>query len=324
MVDGAKQTDMPTSPLASNGSYYKVDVSCTSSKTKGLWDYNAWRLNLDYIESNSKCTLTFTSSMSKTDYDKYIQAGIALRRNTYRGKDITSYYNGTKVNGRDLYGQISNGTFDDIYVGDYFTGTTGIIWLIADIDNYLNQGDTSLTKHHATIIPAGYLEKASMNKTDTSEGGYAGSTMVKTTLNTILTNKITPDFKNHILSYSNYLTNEIDKDSSNMYGSTHLGASSNWSWINRQVDLMSEVNVFGTTIWSSSGYDIGLDNRQYAIFQLKPEFISQDLFGNRYWYWLKAVTSASGFAYVGSNGDAGSELSASNTDGGIRPRFLID
>ena len=39
-------------------------------------------------------------------------------------------------------------------------------------------------------------------------------------------------------------------------------------------DLMSEVNIYGTTVWSTSGHDTGIDNRQYAIFQLKPEFIN--------------------------------------------------
>ncbi len=320
MVDGTKKTDMPTSPLASNGKYYDVKVSCTSSKTTGLWDYNAWRLNLDYIESNSKCTLTFTSSMSKTDYDKYIQAGVALRRNTYRGKDITSYYNGTKVNGRDLYGQISNGTFDDIYVGDYFKGKNGTIWLIADLDNYWHQGWkdkddtynlTGLNVHHATIIPANKLQDSRMNDTNTAVGGYKESEMYKTTLPSILTNKITPDFGTHVLSYQNLVSYKTDD-----------AGASDWVWETRQVDLMSEANVFGTMVASSSLYDIGIDNRQYAIFQLKPELINQDLSGNRYGYWLKAVTNSTSFARLSVDCSVSGYFPS--VSAGVRPRFLID
>ncbi len=322
MVDGTKQTDMPISPLASNGSYYKVGVSCTSSKTKGLWDYNAWRLNLDYIESNSKCTLTFTSGMSKTDYDKYIQAGIALRRNTYRGKDITSLWKSG-----DLYTQIADGTFADVYVGDYIQSerkdafNNKIVWLIADIDNYWHQGwkdgddaynTNGLTKHHATIIPAYKLEDNRMNSTNTTLTGYMGSEMYKTTLAKILQNYVTPDFSGHVLSYQNLSSNKVDEKS---------GASSNWSWDSRQIDLMSEVNVYGTTVVSSNYYDIGLDNRQYAIFQLRPELINQDISGSRFNYWLKAIKDTALYCRIGRDGVSDYEY-ASNSSG-VRPRFLI-
>ncbi|MCI9280602.1 MAG: hypothetical protein HFJ02_07435, partial [Bacilli bacterium] len=91
------------------------------------------------------CNIEFTKNLSTEEYNKYLEAGKALRRNTYRGKDITEYYNDGS-----LYEMISSGTFDDIYVGDYINAN-GVTWLIADIDNYLYSGDTPLTKHHATL-----------------------------------------------------------------------------------------------------------------------------------------------------------------------------
>ena len=298
--------------------------------------------NLDYIESNSKCNLTFTSSMSKAEYDEYIKSGVALRRNTYRGKDITDYYTGEQtINGKDLYKQISDGTFDDIYVGDYFTGKSGKIWLIADLDNYWHQGDSgdTFTKHHATIISDGNLEVFSMNHEDTTEGGYVVSDMVKTILGdkleandtTILGKYIFPDFGNHVLKYRNQLTNAMEPTRINQTGEIKVnqdnsisgtGASSNWAWYDRYLDLMSEVNVYGTTVWSSSGYDIGIDNRQYAIFQLRPELINQTMSGTRFAYWLKAVAHSKAFVDVNQSGRA-NLCNASNTDG-VRPRFLID
>ena len=84
---------------------------------------------------------------------------------------------------------------------------------------------------------------------------------------------------------------------------------------------MSEVNVYGTTVWSSSGYDTGIDNHQYAIFQLKPEFINS--YENaRFHYWLKSVSGATQFAGVGGWGDSYGVWSASYVHG-VRPRFLI-
>ncbi len=327
-VDGTKQNSMPTSPLASNGSYYKVDVSCTSSKTEGLWDYNAWRLNLDYIESNSKCNLEFTSSMSKEQYDEYIQTGVALRRNTYRGKDITELWQ----NG-DLYEQISNGTFNDIYVGDYITTSdngNNVTWLIADLDNYLYTG--GLKKHHATIIPASYLGSSNvMNDTMTTQGAYKGSKMYTDVLPQILKDYIVPVFQTHVITYKNYVTNQFNSSKINQWGSVKLidgtvsggGATDGWESVERQLDLMSEVNVYGTVIMSSSFYDIGIDSQQYAIFRLNPKLINSDGKNNIYSYWLKGVVSSTDFVIASNTGMAG-WLNASLANAMVRPRFLID
>ncbi len=345
-MDDKKQDTMPSTPLGQGGKYYKVDVSCGSSKTQGLWDYNAWRLNLDYIESNSKCNLTFTSTMSKEEYDEYIESGIALRRNTYRGKDITDYFKGTKkFNDKDLYKQISDGTFDDIYVGDYIKTNEGgheMTWLIADIDNYLNTGITPLEKHHATIIPASNLgENKPMNvnattgivysdlsveevdgNTKTDVAAYMGSMMKYETLPEILNKYIKPVFKTHIIEYENLLSDKMNENSVNQTGQDN-GSASGWGWYKSQLDLMSEVNVYGSTGWSSSGYDIGIDKYQYALFKLNPKLINSDLNNKTISYWLKGVVKKDSFTAVSYTG---TEASAKANDAtmGVRPRFLID
>ncbi len=219
---------------------------------------------------------------------------------------------------------ISSGKFDDIYVGDYITTNEGgheITWLIADLDNYLNSGDTSLTQHHATIIPATKLgNDAPMNDENITTGGYANSKMVKETLPNVLNTYIKPVFGDHIIKYKNLLSTAVNNELPNRYNIVK-GASSSWEWSERELDLMSEVNVFGTTVWSSSGYDTGIDNRQYAIFQLRPEFINS--YGtSRYWYWLKDVAISSAFAHVGDDG--ASSTCAAFSSSGVRPRFLID
>ncbi len=354
IVDGVKKDEMPTNSMGKDNKYYQVDVTCTSSKTTGLWDYNAWRLNLDYIESNSKCNLTFTSTLSKADYDKYIESGVALRRNTYRGKDITKYYTGEeKINDKDLYKQISDGTFDDIYVGDYIVSEHAdesggkIVWLIADLDNYLGTGNpNALTKHHVTIVPAYKLQDSRMNPISSTLAGasqieeakelagYMGSEMYQTTLNTVYDKYIKPDFCRsssdcHIIEYLNLVSKSVDEKATNQYVQ-NTGASSGWSWETRKLDLMSEVNVYGTTVWSSSGWDVGADNKQYAIFRLKPELINKSVSAisgattGNYWYWLKAVVSSTNFASVAGDGGVFLESASNPTHRGVRPRFLID
>ena len=315
VIDDKKSESIPERGL------YKTNVHCTNG-TFGEWDYNNWNLVLNNVSSESKCNVEFTSGLSEEEYNKYIEAGKALHRNTYRGKDITEYYTDGS-----LYTKISNGSFEDIYVGDYIktihTDGKEYIWLIADIDNYLYSGDTPLTKHHATIIPAESLIKLGMNDTDTTEGGYANSKMATETLPNLVTRDgvIGKAFESHIIEYQNLLTNRISSNTINQSGGIWKGTTDDWAWYTRSIDLMSEQNVYGTNVWSSAGYDTGIDNRQYALFQLKPEFINS--YGTtRFHYWLKNVTGVDRFAYASDFGYSNGCYVAKYPLG-VRPRFLI-
>ena len=308
IIDDKKSESIPERGL------YKTNVHCTNG-TFGSWDYNNWNLVLNNVSSESKCNVSFTSGLSQEEYNKYIEAGKALHRNTYRGKDITEYYNDGS-----LYTRISNGSFEDIYVGDYIQAND-VTWLIADIDNYLHSGDQTLLRHHATIIPSEPLMNASMNNTDTTEGGYANSKMATDILPSLVSSDgvIGKAFGNHILEYRNFLTVGVNTTYINRYGNTG-GATDSWKWFTRKVDLMSEINVFGTIITSSSLYDTGIDHFQYAIFQLKPELITS--YNNiGFHYWLKDISSKNNFVFVSAH--SVSLGSSSSTSRGVRPRFLI-
>ena len=309
IIDDKKSESIPERGL------YKTNVHCTNG-TFGEWDYNNWNLVLNNVSSESKCSVEFTSGLSEEEYNKYIEAGKALHRNTYRGKDITKYYTDGS-----LYTRISNGSFEDIYIGDYIIAN-GVTWLIADIDNYLYTGDTQLTKHHATLIPAESLTNASMNDTDTTEGGYAGSKMVTETLTNLVSNEgiVGKTIGSHIIEYRNLLSNSVNLDSCNQTGGDSKGAASNWSWYTRKIDLMSETNVYGTVVYSSSGIDTGIDSMQYAIFVLKPE-IRIGYNGHGYNYWLKNVASVRSFTYL--NGQGISQENFASNQALVRPRFLI-
>ena len=64
----------------------------------------------------------------------------------FRGKNL-----GTSVT-QGQWTAIQNGTFDDLYIGDYWV-IGGFNWRIAAFDYYLNCGDASFTSHHAVIVP---------------------------------------------------------------------------------------------------------------------------------------------------------------------------
>ena len=81
---------------------------------------------------------------------------------------------------------------------------------------------------------------------------------------------------------------------------------------------MSEVEVYGSTVWSSSGYDTGTACKQLPLFLFSKKAIN-----NRgSYYWLKDVASAAYFCVVGNNGLADCN-NASGTHRYVRPRFVI-
>ena len=228
----------------------------------------------------------------------------------FRGKNVTKYYDdGT------LYTRISSGSFDDLFVGDYII-KNNITWRIAGFDVYLHKGDTEMTKHHAIIVPDTNLTTAQMNATNTTNGGYVGSNMYKTTLPSVLSTYITPVFGNHVIEYRNLLTSSLNSTGYNRFG-TNSGCTNGWEWYSRKLDLLNEVQVFGSIVWSSSGYETGSDNCQLPLFRLAPEFVC-----NRAWYWLRNVTTASWFAGVHTNGSSYNAGAAGS--GGVRPCFYID
>ena len=80
---------------------------------------------------------------------------------------------------------------------------------------------------------------------------------------------------------------------------------------------MSEIEVYGSIAWSSSGYDTGTANRQLTLFAF-----SKQAQNNRsaYW-WLKDIASAPLFCYVSRRGEA--NYDSAIEENYVRPRFII-
>lgn len=226
----------------------------------------------------------------------------------FRGKDITDlFYNGT------LSQQITAGTFDDIFIGDYIIGkTSGRKYLVADINYRLHCGDTECTKPHVLMIPERIMGTAQMNDSHVTTGGYVGSKMYTTNLAQFKT-VIQNDFgSGHILNHREVLTNAVTD-----------GKSSGWAWYDSTIELMNESMVYGHNAWGSHhGYETGIDKSQLSLFKHKPDLIvTLNDAGSRYWYWLRDVVSSSNFAAVGTHGYAGSD--GAGYSSGVRPAFLI-
>lgn len=231
----------------------------------------------------------------------------------YRGKSLGSTVTTAQ------YAAIKAGTFDDLYIGDYWT-IGGVNYRIAAFDYYLNSGDTSCTTHHVVIVPDTCLYNAQMHNTssggwesgaaNTTAGGYVGSDMYKSNLEQAKTT-IKRAFSGHVLKHRIYLTNAVAN-----------GRASGGAWCDSEVDLMCEQMVYGSGIFSpvSDGSNVPANYRveksQLPLFQHEPSRIC-----NRATWWLRDVITASSFADVSDCGDAGYG-NASNSYG-VRPAFCI-
>lgn len=231
----------------------------------------------------------------------------------YRGKSLGSTVTTAQ------YATIKAGTFDDLYIGDYWT-IGGVNYRIAAFDYYLNSGDTSCTTHHVVIVPDTCLYNAQMHNTssggyeggaaNTTAGGYVGSDMYKSNLEQAKTT-IKSAFSGHVLKHRIYLTNAVAN-----------GRASGGAWCDSEVDLMCEQMVYGSGIFSpvSDGSNVPANYRveksQLPLFQHEPSRIC-----NRNNWWLRDVITASNFAFVNYNGYA--DCTGASYSLGVRPAFCI-
>ena len=263
----------------------------------------------------------------KSAVDKMIPPKTAAAHNAiYRGKNLTGVYSDAEI-----CSMISSGTFDDLFIGDYVVkqittelgGTESVTCYFADFDTFYNNGDTALNRHHAVMVPKdAFKTTAQMNATNTTEGGYFSSKMHQEVL-PIYAAALATAFSNHLLTHRSLLSTSMNADLDSMSGNGWKGASNGWEWKDTQLRLMSEIQVYGSNVFSSSFYDIGEANTQFNLFRHNPAAKIAGLGnnGSRYWYWLSAVASATCFADVGGYGVSNGNYASGA--GAVRPYFLI-
>lgn len=233
-----------------------------------------------------------------------VYSGAGAHNSVYRGKNL-----GASVTA-EQYAAIAAGTFDDLYIGDYWT-IGGVTYRIAAFDYYLQTGDTPCTDHHVTIVPDDNLYNASMNATATTSGAYAGSQMRSSGLDRAKSQIATAFGQSHILSHWQILQNAVTD-----------GFPTGVSWYDSQVELMTEQNVYGSRMFgaASNGGSIipsvyTLDKTQYPLFFFRPDILDRKIF------WLRDVASQANFSCVNETGYPSADA-ATNTLG-VRPAFSI-
>lgn len=240
----------------------------------------------------------------QTDIDSVrnvLADGAAAHNCIYRGKNL-----GTSVTA-EQYAAISSGKFTDLYIGDYWV-IKGVTYRIAAFDYYYNCGDTNFTKHHAVIVPDTSLYKAQMNTSNVTTGGYTGSAMYKSNLAQAKTTIKAAFGSAHVLTKRELLTNAVN-------GNTPSG----WAWFDSDVELMNEVQAYGSVAWGAhdgNGYNVASGDGQFPLFMFDRTKLH-----NREDYWLRDVASAAYFAFVNLGGCA--DTNGASYSLGVRPAFCI-
>lgn len=233
-----------------------------------------------------------------------LSSGAGAHNSIYRGKNL-----GTSVTAAQ-WAAIADGSFTDLYIGDYWV-IDSVKWRITAFDYYYKTGDVSCTTHHVVIVPDANLYTHVVNDANITTGGYIGSKMYTKGLAKAKT-KINNAFgSNHIMTHRQLLVNAVND-----------GKPSGGSWYDSTVELMNEQNVYGGKIFgvgnngSSVPYLYTVDKSQFPLFAHDPSMIS-----NRQGFGLRDVVSTTSFAVVNADGRAG-QANASFAVG-VRPAFSI-
>ena len=227
-----------------------------------------------------------------------------MHRNIFRGKNLGNAFTAQQK------AAIANGSFDNLYVGDYWI-INNVTWRIVDINYWLHTGDTECTTNHLVIMPDKSLKQAQMNTTRTTAGGYVGSKMFTEELQSVK-NTIVSAFGASILLHREYLANTMVN-----------GFPSNGDWYNSQVELPNEIMMYGCRMFSSAGDGNGnpcnytIDNTQLALMRIRKEYINP----TRETKWLRDPISDAHFASVNIHGNSGYQQASASV--GVRPVFAI-
>ena len=250
--------------------------------------------------------------------------GAASHNCFYRGKNLTNVYTLTQ-----LASKLNSGDFSDLYIGDYWTlpvvidGTSkNFNFRIAHFNYWKYMGDTSFTKNHIVFVPDTAFKNMKMQESNTTEGGVP-ATLVWTALQGELYTAVNAAtcMNGHVQTHRDWIPDSVNTSAMSAAGANFQGSTvyTNTMWRDVKLGLMKENMVYGSTVFSSSGYDVGCGKSQFALFKIDPTWITGR--ASRFHWWLGCVTSSTDFAGSGSHGFATSYWASSSH--GVRPYLLF-
>lgn len=226
-------------------------------------------------------------------------------RNVFRGKNLGDVFTEAQKKA------IKDGTFDDLYVGDYWE-INGNKWLIADINYWLKKLDSPYPRYenHLLVLPENILYKTPFNETKNLSTGYLNSDIRATGLSQAKTTIYNIFGSENILKYQDLLSNAV----TNGYVTGNVSTEVS-------IELMTSPMVLGYAPWPQlqgttySRHDSVLE-RQVQLFNLCPYYIASDA--------SYSLSDISGQNYITEITVQGRSLPiAPSAEIGVRPCFGV-
>lgn len=262
------------------------------------------------VETSAGTKYVEKSVLSNGDEVKPLDV-VVEHRNIYRGKNLgTSFTTAQKT-------AIKNGTFDDLYVGDYWV-IGGVNWRIADIDYWVGRKSNSsmISEHHLAIVPDSTLYNTQYNSGASLSNGYAGSSIRSTGLNSAITTRNNAFGESNILRVDVLLCNAVSD-----------GRPTGLAAYAESIQNLSPIMVFGTTViphitLASNTANTSTTNfTQLKLFELDPKAI---LASDVKSYWLSDFSYFGG-SFMGTDvtNDGSASYTVVTNSIGVRPVFAI-
>lgn len=208
----------------------------------------------------------------------------------FRGNNLGTSYTAAQKDA------VYAGTFDDLYVGDYWY-INNVNWRIVDIDCFMGFANPATTKHHLVIMPDESLATATFG------GGYYHQAQLKSIV------------ENQVISTIN-----------SAFGSTNIleHTEALFYYDNYQMDAVSICvpsinNIMGNSVLDPAIMHPAAFSHQFALFRYKPEFAVCKESGA---YWLQDANISNAYAGI-INSYGIPSWSANSATRYIRPYFLL-
>lgn len=165
----------------------------------------------------------------------------------FRGKNLGTTFTAEQK------AAIADGSFNDLYVGDYWTFDE-TVWRIIDIDTFFKFGYPKTNTHHVVIMP-----DTSLTSSAWGSGYFPNSTIATTVIPQLVS-----DFENTV---GTYLINQAY---------INIGADTNWVQYKMMLPCLS--NIFGHCELRESPISTNSHpfmQSQFALFRYIRNFINQ-------------------------------------------------
>ena len=283
--------------LCTRGEKYNWNAKADAATTLSGYGITDAVSTVSYDSSNKKITKTINGTT--TD--------VVTAANLYKDSGATAYGRKTDFDLSVLKQAVADGDLGKygLKVGDQKTITNGdrtYTYVIAELNPMkgTRPGYTVTTNHVGLVVLTHTTQKWNVSGntytgSDDRGAGYMNSDLHYYLKNTVLPNVRTDLGSNNLVSHHKLLSNAVNTSGYNKLGEAS-GCSSSWAWEeNCYISALSECQVYGAAICSSSLFDTGEACKQLEVFQkYKHTEIFRDAAGTGYEHiWLRDVVSAS-------------------------------